>query len=220
MSDNESLALVKPQDRIGKDQYQVDFEVGTGSYTRWDQMVPEVHYGNRAQADIRLLTYTSEPLPQAVEITGHPVIHLQMSSSQTDGAVIAYLEEVAPDGSVTMLTEGGLRLIHRKVSSETPPYPIFGPYHTFEKKDAMPMQAGELAKIDFDLLPLSVRVKKGHALRVAIAGHDKDCFDRIPPTGEQMYEIYRNLDVASYIELPIRISDDSANDSLTVDPFY
>ena len=219
-SDHALLTQKKPQNKAGKDQYSVDFEVGTGAYNRWDQMVYEVHYGNRAAADMHLLTYTSEPLPQAVEITGHPVIHLQMSSSQTDGAVIIYLEEVAPDGSVTMLTEGGLRLIHRKVSSETPPYPLFGPYHTFEKKDAMPMQAGELAEIDFDLLPLSVRVKKGHALRVAIAGHDKDCFDPLPPAGEQVYEVYRNADAASYIELPVRLIDDPLHKADAIDPFY
>ena len=219
-SDQASLTLNHPRSRAGKDSYCVDFGSGTGAYSRWDQMIPEVHYGDRAEADTRLLTYTSEPLLQSVEITGHPVIHLQMSSTQTDGAVIAYLEAVAPDGSVTMLTEGVLRLIHRKVSSETPPYPVFGPYHTFEKKDAMPMHTGELAEIGFDLLPLSVRVDKGHALRVAIAGHDKDCFDRLPPAGEQTYVIYRNADAASYIELPVRSIDGPLGKSETVDPFY
>ena len=219
-SDKASLTLDQPRDKAGKDQYSVDFEAGTGAYSRWDQMVPAVYYGDRAEADTRLLTYTSEPLSQTVEITGHPVIYLQMSSSRTDGAVIVYLEEVAPDGSVTMLTEGGLRLIHRKVSSKISPYPIFGPYHTFEKKDAMPMQVGELAEIGFDLLPLSVRVKKGHALRVAIAGHDKDCFDRLPPTGEQVYVIHHNAEAASYIEIPMRSVDGPLEKSETADPFY
>ena len=220
LSGEGSLSPERPQNKVGKDQYKVDFEAGTGAYTRWDQLVPEVHYGDRAEADTRLLTYTSEPLPHAVEITGHPVIHLQMSSTQTDGAVIVYLEEVAPDGTVTMLTEGGLRLIHRKVSGGTPPYPVFGPYHTFEKKDALPMQAGERAEIGFDLLPLSVRVNKGHALRVAIAGHDKDCFDRLPSSGEQVYDIYRHAEAASYIELPVQLIDDNLEKGEALDPFY
>lgn len=219
-SDQTSLSPNRPQNKVGKDHYNVDFEAGTGAYTRWDQLVPEVHYGNRATADARLLTYTSKPLQQAVEITGHPVIHLQMSSTQTDGAVIAYLEEMAPDGTVTLLTEGGLRLIHRKVSNKTPPYPLFGPYHTFEKKDAMPMPVGELTEIGFDLLPLSVRVKKGHALRIAIAGHDKNCFDRLPPVGEQMYGIYRNAEAASYIDIPVRLIDGSLKKNDAVVPFY
>lgn len=130
-----------------------------------------VDYGDRAVADKGLLTYTSSPLNRDVEITGHPVINLKISSSESDGAVIAYLEDVAPGGKVTMLTRGQLRLIHRKNSSEKPPYPIFGPYHTFE--DASPMRRGEVAEVSFGLLPLSVKVKKGHALRVAISGHDK-----------------------------------------------
>lgn len=219
-SDKASLTVDRPQNKAGKDNYRVDFEAGTGAYTRWDQMVPEVHYGDRAEADTRLLTYTSEPLQQAVEITGHPVIYLQMSSTQADGAVIAYFEEIASDGSVTMLTEGELRLIHRKVSSEKPPYPVFGPYHTFEKKDATPMPVGEIVEVGFDLLPLSVQVKKGHSLRVAIAGHDKDCFDRLLPTGEQTYSVYRNADAISYIELPIRAVDGTHQNDEIVDPFY
>ena len=220
LSDRASLTLDQPRSKAGKDQYNVDFEAGTGMYNRWDQLVPEVYYGDRAEADTRLLTYTSKPLSQTIEITGHPVIHLQMSSTQADGAVIVYLEEVAPDGSVIMLTEGGLRLIHRKASSETPPYPVFGPYHTFEKKDAMPMPVGQMVGLGFDLFPLSVRVKKGHALRVAIAGHDKDCFVRLPPAGEQTYVIYRNADATSYIEIPVRSIDDSLYQNEVVDPFY
>ena len=218
LSDGASLTLDQPRSQAGKDSYNVNFEAGTGRYNRWDQMAPEVYYGDRAEADTRLLTYTSKPLPQAVEITGHPVIHLQMSSTQTDGAVIVYLEEVAADGTVTLLTEGELRLIHRKVSTETPLYTQFGPYHTFERKDAMPMQPGEVAEIGFDLLPLSVRVKAGHCLRIAIAGHDKDSFEPISERGTTTYEIYRNPIANSYIEIPI-VEVTQSTTSQLIDPF-
>jgi putative CocE/NonD family hydrolase len=193
-----------PQDKQ-KDTYRVNYKAGTGTKTRWSTQNArsEVSYGNRAEADKLLLTYTSSPLDNAIEITGHPVIYLQMTSTETDGAVIVYLEDVAPDGSVTMLTEGELRLIHRKISTEEPPYPQFGPYHTFERKDALPMQPGEVAEVSFALLPLSVRVKAGHALRVAIAGHDKDSFERVLEQATPTYEFYRNTNFASFIDIPI-----------------
>lgn len=218
-SDNASLSQEQPQCPHGQDRYLVDFDVGTGKQNRWVQEGGVVHYGNRAELDERLLTYTTEPLLQTVEITGHPVIYLQLSASQGDGAVIAYLEDVAPNGEVTLLSEGGLRLIHRKVSDAVPPYPIFGPYHSFERQDASPMVRGEIAEIGFELLPLSVQIRKGHAIRIALAGHDKDCFDRLPRTGEQHYGIHRHLGANSYIDIPMASIEEDAEASDVVDPF-
>ena len=199
-----ALSLDAPINTSGSDNYSVDFNAGSGNKNRWDQIVKAVSYGDRAEADKQLLTYTSSPLQQAVEITGHPVVSLHLSSTQSDGALIVYLETVAPNGTVTMLTEGGLRLIHRKTSSDTPPYPHFGPYHTFEKKDASPVPRDVRVEVGFECLPLSVQIPKGHALRVAIAGHDKDCFDRLPKTGEVTLNICRHSSALSFIELPMR----------------
>ena len=219
--DNHTLSLTEPEGTAASDQYPVDFEAGTGAYPRWDQIVKEVHYGNRAEADKKLITYTSAPLDQAVEITGHPVVHLHLSSTQTDGAVIVYLETVAPDGNVTLLTEGGLRLIHRKVANEKPPYPHIGPYHSFERKDALAMAVGERVEVSFECLPLSVQIPQGNALRVAIAGHDNDCFDRLPATGDVTFTIFRQANALSFVELPLCNLDKPAvaNGREPVNPF-
>ena len=218
LNEHHTLSLDAPNGKDGNDGYNVDFEAGTGAYPRWDQIVKEVHYGDRAEPDKKCLTYTSAPLNQAIEITGHPVVYLQMSSTNTDGAVIVYLESVAPNGEVTLLTEGGLRLIHRKVSSESPSYPHFGPYHTFEKKDVLPMPVGEVVEVGFECLPLSVRVEKGHALRVAIAGHDKDCFERLPQQGDVTFTIFRATNASSLIELPMRYLSGSLSESTNSKP--
>ena len=214
---NNSLTKKASQDQQGKDIYRVNYKAGTGSTTRWSTQLggTAVNYGNRTEADKLLLTYTSEPLSQDLEITGHPVVYLHMTSTETDGAVIVYLEDIAPDGTVTLLTEGELRLIHRKVSTEKPPYPQFGPYHTFERKDALPMQPGNVAEISFSLLPLSVQVKAGHVLRVAIAGHDKDSFERVLEHATPTYEFYRNAELASFIDIPTV----PANSSVIANPF-
>ena len=221
LNDQNILSIKEPSEKNASDEYAVDFDAGTGTYPRWDQIVKEVHYGDRSEPDKKLLTYTSAPLDQAIEITGHPVVCLQMSSTQTDGAIIVYLETVAPDGTVTMLTEGGLRLIHRKVSDSTPPYPQFGPYHSYEKKEALPMPVGQVVKVSFECLPLSVQVLQGHALRVAIAGHDKNCFDRMPQEGEVSINIFRQSSALSFIELPIRYlgSQTLREKDVATDPF-
>ncbi|HWG71172.1 MAG TPA: CocE/NonD family hydrolase [Steroidobacteraceae bacterium] len=205
LSARHSLAREPPKEARAVDTYRVDFSVGTGRHSRWATQIggPDVFYGDRRVADQRLLTYTGAPLPRDTEITGHPRVTLQVASTHRDGAIIVYLEAVAPDGVVRMITEGELRLIHRRVSSDTPPYPTFGPYHSFKRQDALPMVPNEVAEIDITMLPTSVRVPKGYALRLAIAGHDKDAFHRYPSSGFPTLRVHRSRAHASSLMLPI-----------------
>jgi putative CocE/NonD family hydrolase len=204
LADDQQLAATAPA-QSGTDEYAVDFEAGTGELTRWTTQLggKDIFHGDRAAADQRLLTYTSPPLPQAMEITGHPRVELYVSSTHEDGALIAYLESVAPDGVVTMITEGELRLVHRKVSDQPPPYPTFGPYHSFERADALPMVPGETSKVEFVLWPTSVLIPAGHALRLAIAGHDKDTFARYPEQGDPVLQFQRGAHHPSQLVIPV-----------------
>lgn len=199
------LRTESPAAGAGSDRYVVDYSAGTGAKTRWSTQLggSDVFYGDRRQADSILLTYTSPPLAQDTEITGCPIVQLFVASTHDDGALIAYLEAAAPDGRVTMITEGHLRLIHRRVSADAPPYPLFGPHHTFERKDAAPMAPGEIAEIRFALLPTSVRIPQGHCVRLAIAGHDRDCFVRYPAAGTPTLDIYRSSAHPSGLTLPV-----------------
>lgn len=199
-----ALSHAAPADAGGEDAYRIDFTATTGKHNRWyTQFGQQVHYAGRAEAGARLLTYTSEPLPTALEITGYPLVSLQVRSSAEDGLFIVYLEDVLPDGRVFYLTEGLLRAMHRKISDEQPPYKQLVPYHSFKKADAMPLVPGEVAELRFGLLPISVRVAAGHRLRVGIAGADEGLFPRIPAEGEPTIHMQRNSNAASYIELPV-----------------
>ena len=198
------LTPVEPQTEAGADEYSIDFEVGSGESSRWATQLGggDVYYGDRAQADNSLLTYTSEPLAGDMEITGSAVISLEINSTHEDGAFIVYLEDVAPDGYVRMLAEGQLRAIHRAVS-DTPTHATFGPFHSFASGDGRPMVPGETTNLSFALLPVSALVREGHAIRVAIAGHDKDTFIRVPETGDPVIKVYRQQGNASWIDLPV-----------------
>jgi uncharacterized protein len=203
MAADNSLSESAPTSPAGADTYKVDYEASTGEKNRWrTQLGGQVIYPDRAEEDRRLLTYTSQPLTADMEITGHPVINLYVASTHTDGAFFVYLEEIDETGKVTYLTEGQLRVIHRKVSNDKPPYTTLVPYHTFKKKDAMPLVIGEIAELKFGLLPTSVLIKKGHRIRVAIAGHDKSVFARIPAEGTPAISVLRNSQHASFIDLP------------------
>ena len=67
----------------------------------------------------------------------------------------------------------------------------------------MPLVPGELAELSFGLLPTSVLIRKGHRIRVGIAGHDEGTFVRIPASGTPQITVARNGLHASCIDLPI-----------------
>jgi putative CocE/NonD family hydrolase len=203
-NENNSLTTKAPDSKSTEDRYAINFEATTGAKNRWHTQVGgEVVYPDRVEEDKKLLTYTSAPLEADVEITGHPIVSLFVTSTHTDGAFFVYLEDVDENGKVTYLTEGELRALHRRISSAPSPTKLPIPYHTFLKKDALPLVPGQVAELKFGLQPVSVLVKKGHRLRVAIAGHDKDTFLRIPAEGTPTIGMQRNGRALSMIELPI-----------------
>ena len=91
----------------GEDRYKVDFTVGTGANTRHERLAAEDtrdYYGDWQGRDARMLRYTSEPLSDDAEVSGHPVVDLWLSSSEGDAAVHVYLSEVEEDGTVRYVT--------------------------------------------------------------------------------------------------------------------
>ena len=128
---------------------------------------------------------------------------LHLRSTHADGAVFVYLEDVTPDGRVLYVDEGQLRLLHRKVSDEEPPFVTVSPYHSYKEADAEPMVPGELADVTFALHPTSVLFRTGHRIRVAIGGADADTFARVPPEGTPVWTVERGPGVAGHIVLPV-----------------
>jgi len=207
MSGSESLCLERPESPSGSDPYTINYEATTGRHNRWftNGGGGDVIYPNRAEEDKKLLTYTSQPMVKDIEITGHPLVTLYVTSTHDDGAFFVYLEDVSPEGVVTYITEGQLRAIMRKPSTEKPLYTKFGPYRSEKRADAMPLVPGEVAKLTFDLWPISVLIKEGHSIRVAIAGADKDSFEWYPREGGiPEITISRNREYSSHITLPIK----------------
>ena len=167
-------------------------------------------YPDRADEDKKLLVYSSAPLETDLEITGSPMLTLEMSSTTSDGAIHAYLEDVSPEGRVTYVDEGILRVIDRKeVDPKRLPYEPLGPAHSLLRKDAEPLTPGEAARIRFALHPTSVLLRKGHRIRVALAGADAAVFQRYPADKTPIWRVYREPQRASFIELPARRARDT-----------
>lgn len=175
-----TAAAPEPTDQ----SYTVDYTATTGPTNRWwTQLDGDVAYGDRAEEDAKLLTYTGEPLAEDIRITGHPEVTVHLSTTHEDGAVFVYLEDVAPDGRVTYLTEGNLRFLHRAVDRE------YSTLHSYTSDDAQDVVPGETMALTVRLQPTSVRLEAGHRIRVAIAGHDASNFVRYPADGEPEWTV-------------------------------
>jgi putative CocE/NonD family hydrolase len=140
-----------------------------------------------------------------VEITGSPILSLALTSTTSDGAIHAYLEDVSPEGRVTYLDEGLFRVIQRKeVDPKTLPYLPLGPAHSFLRADAEPLRPGEVATVHFALLPTSIVLRRGHRIRLALAGADAGLFQRYPAEGTPTWMVLRDREHPSFLELPMR----------------
>lgn len=148
--------------KAGKLSFSVDYQPVCAAGTGLGPTCPQ---------DDKGVTFTSGVLAGDLEVTGHPVADLWLSSTAADGPVFAYLEDIGADGKITMVSEGRLQARHRKVVAA--PFALPGiPWHSFARADLAPLTPGQPARFQFDLLPVSYVFQAGHRYRLTITGAD------------------------------------------------
>ena len=182
--------------------YTVDYTTTSGPQTRWLAMTGEPSvYEDRAPEDEKCLTFTTAPLEADVEVTGHPAVHLFVSSTANDGDFFVYLEDVDENGYVQYKSEGQLRASLRK--SGTRPWLPELPYHPSNQGDAQSLVPGEKVELVINLFPVSHLFKQGHSVRVSLAGADVDNFRTPELAPAPIWTVYQGGTGASYIDLPV-----------------
>ena len=123
--------------------------------------------GDMAPTNAKGLTYTLAAPDKDMQVTGHPVMHLWVTSTAKDEDFFALLEDVGPDGHSTHITDGKIRASRRKLS--TPPWGDLGtPWHAQMTADDQPLSATKPAELVFDFTPTSWVFRAGHRVRVTI----------------------------------------------------
>ncbi|RWK47253.1 MAG: CocE/NonD family hydrolase [Mesorhizobium sp.] len=195
-----------PTVRGGRCNYKVDFGCETGIDTRYERLGSQAvdeYYGSWDGRDDRMLVYTSSPAAADVEITGHPEAVVWLSTTASDGAIFVYLEDIEPSGRRHYITEGILRLLHRKVS-ECPDHDrTIGPYRTYYLEDITRVVPNAEMELRIGLLPTSWLLKAGHRIGVAIAGADSRHFSRVPVGETPILTVHSDVDKPSRIILPL-----------------
>ncbi|HUT52390.1 MAG TPA: CocE/NonD family hydrolase [bacterium] len=215
----------------GGDPYQCDFthdaRFGKNQGNRWVGLGGRTPSGLpiRTGLERQCLSYTGEPLDHDLEVTGHPLVNLWVSSSADDGDFFVYLEDVDEKGVALLVSEGQLRsgFAHLYDNNEMIHSGDLGievlpklPWHGYEKAEYIAgILAGNRAvELTLDLMPTSWVFRKGHQVRVSIACADWPTFqlhpglapDNMPRDRANVIPIitvYRDVQRRSRIQLPV-----------------
>lgn len=196
------LSAEAPTGQDAFDAYTVDYTATTGKKSRWTAVNFPRDYPDMRSNDKKALTYTTPPLETDVEVTGHPVVHLWLRTDAPDLDAFVYLEEADGSGKSFYITEGNLRVSHRKLSQA--PFNNLGmPFHSHYRSDLEPIPAGKSIELVFPLLPTSHRFHKGKSIRITVAFADADNFDTPVINPAPKLQLLRDMNHPSFIQLPV-----------------
>jgi predicted acyl esterase len=108
---------------------------------------------------------------------------------------------VAPGGRVTYVSQGVLRLAHRKLVVPGEREISADRFHSYLKADMAAMTPGVTEDITIAISPIAALIKRGHRIRVAIAGADDENLERLPQRGDATLSLERGT--GSYLDLPL-----------------
>lgn len=191
-----SLTSQAPQSPAEPDDYTYDPHdpppTKGGSIVSWVYPPGSVDVSD-VQARPDVLTYSTEPLTDDLDVVGPLRMVLYASSSAVDTDFVARLTDVFPDGRAIQLQAGALRARYRDVGAE----PSF-------------LEPGRVYRLEIDLWATANRFKAGHRLRVDISCADFPKFDRNTNRGGEpgdpipaRQRIYRDPERPSHLEVQV-----------------
>ena len=161
-----------------------------------------------------ILTFTTEPLKNDIEIAGSPKLVLYASSTRNDADFIVKLSEQFTQSEEDrsrgvqpryfIVTKGWLRASHVERNSRysTPDVP----YYTHER--VTPLNPGSVYKFEIPLQPIAYLFRKGNRIRVEICNGDSPVTDALffhfyRPDKIGADTIYHNEEHPSELVLPV-----------------
>ena len=206
LSADKSIATTTDKLNAGSVNYNIDYTATSGLTSRWNSLTTlymhgHSNYADRKKEDEKLLSFTSAPITADEVLAGTTMLYLNFAADANDATVFCYLEDVGPDSSVTYVTEGLFRPMDRKLAQDAC-YKTCYPNHSFTKADGLAYKKDETVQLTFNLLPISYQFKKGHSIRVSIAGADVGHFN-LPDQKPTSFKISSDKANPSFVELPV-----------------
>ena len=175
--------------------------------------------------------FTTQPLEQQTEFTGHVVVHLNVSATKaqegdtsgpSDIDLFITLRHLAPDGKEILytgtvgdpvpITKGWLRVSLRKVNEKSPRNTFWHPHRDYLSTDEAPIVPGEVYPVDVEVWPTNVVVEKGGKLVLEVSSGDTQGAgifehnspeDRTPEKLEGMNHIHFGPEYENWALMPV-----------------
>jgi uncharacterized protein len=119
-----------------------------------------------ARSDV--LTYTSEPLAEDLEVIGRITVHLWAETTAVDTDFVVRLCDVHPDGRSLNLVDGVVRALYRESRNGTPPSLL---------------EPGRAYEYVIDLWSTANVFRGGHRIRIDVTSSNFPRWDANPNTG-------------------------------------
>ena len=118
------------------------------------------------------LSFTSEAVDEPTQLSGEMNLRLNVATTAHEGIWAVTINDVAPDGTSRVLTNGALTSSNRALdpsrSTYTPDGVLLDAVHYLSRERRLPVPANEPVRIDIDLVPTDAVLAPGHRLRVDV----------------------------------------------------
>ena len=142
-------------------------------------------------------SFVSEPMADDTEITGHVNLAMWIASTTDDADVIARLQKVNPNGSIEAVSDGVLKVSHRKLDPK-----LTRPDRPYQSHDVeQKLKPGEAVPIEVEIRTTSMIFQKGSRIRIDVLPHDNEQYFAVYHLGSNT--VYTGGNRASYILLPV-----------------
>jgi hypothetical protein len=163
---------------------------------------------SNGQAGPYRTTFTTAPLTKRATIAGPIDVTVDATATTKDTQWVAEVEDVAPDGTSTPLTEGALLGSLRHVANtgtwRAGDGHILLPDHTYSKRDARAVVPGRMTRYDLEVFPTYATIAAGHSIRVTLSTADTPhLVPTVPELANLTGGVYQVQIGSSAVELPL-----------------
>ncbi|KAF2158255.1 X-Pro dipeptidyl-peptidase protein [Myriangium duriaei CBS 260.36] len=179
--------------------------------------------------DEELVRFSTKPVNEEIEITGHIVAHLNVSmtpfiggSQTSDIDLFLTIRHMSAAGKEVLYTgtagdgvplcKGWLRVSNRRINSDHPRHRPWLPYRDYFSTSVLPVLPGEVYPVDVEIWPTNVVLEPGAKLIFELSSGDTagcDRFQHISPTDRSESKFAGNNHIhfgpkyLNYVTLPI-----------------
>jgi putative CocE/NonD family hydrolase len=172
--------------------------------------VPCIDDDRVSQLGPAALTYTTAPMTSPRTIAGPIDVTLYASANTRETQWVVNVEDVAPSGVSTPLTEGALLGSARALDASrswTVDGKMIMPYHPYTKAASTPVVPGRVTRYDIEVFPTYATIAAGHRIRVTVSTTD---FPHLMPTPPELlkllggrYQVQRTASTPSSVTIPL-----------------